>query len=241
MQHLDGKFRDMKKVFIGTPAYEGKVHVQYLTSMVDLCKLLELRGYTPVLRVLAGGSLLVADRNRILQMFWETEADYAVLIDSDLGFDPAAVIRLIDADKELSGGVYPSRDGASFNFRPILEESGKIVMCPDTLLLKMSYIPAGFMVMKRSALEKMRNCFPELYYSPKYRDNETKSAFCLFNTEVFEGEFWGEDYVFCRRVREAEIDIWVDPLIPFNHAGVMGSLISALTIDPEKAIENYGD
>jgi hypothetical protein len=57
----------------------------------------------------------------------------------------------------------------------------------------------------------------------------------LFALEVYEGEFWGEDYVFCRRAAEAGVDIWVDPMIEFNHAGIEGRLFDALTTNPEEA------
>ena len=32
----------MRKVFIATPAYDGKVHVQYAIALVDVSKLLEM-------------------------------------------------------------------------------------------------------------------------------------------------------------------------------------------------------
>lgn len=225
----------MRKIFIGTPAYDGKVHVQYAMSLLDTQKLLEMQGFEVMVRVPTCGSLLVADRNRLIQAFWESGADYMLCIDSDMGFDARAVIRLIRADKPISGGVYPSRDGKGFNFRPSLEEDGRISMCEDTKLLKMEYIPAGFMLIKREVIAKMRDHFPDLYYSPKDPRSDRESAFCFFNTEVWEGEFWGEDYVFCRHVREAGFDIWVDPLIGFDHAGVRGALIEALTEDKDKA------
>lgn len=225
----------MRKIFIGTPAYDGRVHVQYAMSLLDTQKILEMQGFEVIVRVPTCGSLLVADRNRLIQAFWESGADYMLCVDSDLGFDARAVIRLIRADKPISGGVYPSRDGKGFNFRPSLEEDGRITMCEVTKLLKMEYIPAGFMLIKREVIAKMRDQFPELYYSPKDPRSEKESAFCFFNTEVWEGEFWGEDYVFCRHVREAGFDIWVDPLIGFDHAGIRGALIEALTEDKDKA------
>lgn len=228
----------MKKLFIGTPAYEGKVEVQYAMALLDTCDLLRQNYIEPVVRVPVCGSLLVADRNRILQMFWESGADYLLCVDADLGFDPRAVIRLMNSGKDFTGGVYPGRKGNGFTFRPVTEPDGKIVMCPETKLLKMEYIPAGFMLLTREAISKMRNKYPELYYSPKDPRSQTESAYCFFNTEVWDGEFWGEDYVFCRRARDAGLEIWVDPLIEFNHAGVVGSLIQSLTTDKNLAQNN---
>lgn len=226
----------MKKIFIGTPAYDGKVHVQYALSLMDTDRLLRMHGFEVIVRMPVGSSLLVADRNRLTQLFWESGADYMLCVDSDLGWDPRAVLRLLEAQKDFSGGVYPSRDGKGFTFRPAQEKDGRIVVCPQTNLLKMEYIPAGFMLIKREVIARLRDRFPELYYSPKDPRSEKESAFCFFDTEVWEGEFWGEDYVFCRRAREVGVDIWVDPLIQFDHAGIKGALIETLTTDREKAM-----
>ena len=225
-----------KQIFIATPAYDGKVHVQYAMSLLDTYALLLINGFQPIVRVPTCGSLLVADRNRLLQMFWDSGAEYMLCVDSDLGWDPNAVIKLIKDDKEMAGGVYPSRDGQGFNFRPQTLEGGRIVVDTESKLLQMQYIPAGFMLLKRSVIAKLREKFPELYYSPKDPRSTAESAYCFFDTQVWEGEFWGEDYVFCRRVREAGVDIWVDPLIQFDHAGIKGALIESLTTDPNKAM-----
>ena len=225
----------MKKVFIATPAYQGKVHVQYALALKDTCTLLRMHGFEVTIRMPVGGSLLVADRNRLVQMFWDSGCDYMLCVDSDLGWDPNAVMRLIEADKDVSGGVYPTRDKSGFNFRPAVEPSGKIVMCKDTLLLQMEYIPSGFLLIKRNVIATLRDKYPELYYCPKDINSDQTSGYCFFNTEVYDGEFWGEDYVFCRRLREAGFDIYVDPLIEFDHAGTVGSLIQVLTTDKAKA------
>lgn len=226
-----------KSVFIATPAYDGKVFVQYAMSLLDTQKVLEMNGYETIVRVPVGSSLLVADRNRLVELFWQSGADYMLCIDNDIGFDARVLLKMLDSKKDFVAGVYPSRDNSGFNFRPVTEEDGRIVMCPETKLLKMQYIPAGFMLISRNVIETMRETYPELWYSPKDPRSQKESAFCFFDTEVWEGEFWGEDYVFCRRARQAGFDIWVDPLIEFDHAGVRGALIQALTDDKSKAMK----
>jgi hypothetical protein len=225
----------MKKVMIATPAYEGKVHAHYATSLVDTALVLAQNGYASDIRLACGGSLLVHDRNRILMAFMDSDSDYLLCLDSDLGWPPQAVLRLLQADKEMSGGCYPARVGGGFHFRPVFNENGSIAMDKETGLLKMAYIPAGFMMLKRSAIEKMQQHFAHTYYKPKDPRNKDTGGYMLFALEVYEGEFWGEDYVFCRRAAEAGVDIWVDPMIEFNHAGIEGRLFDALTTNPEEA------
>lgn len=222
-------------IFIGTPAYSGTVNVPYALSLAELICALTANNIkvTPCIRT--SGSLIVAERNRILEQFWMSDATHLLCIDSDLGFPSQAVFEMLKADKEFIAGVYPGRNTKGFIFRPVLNDAGAIVN--ENHLLKMESVPAGFMLLSRSCIEKMRNKFPELYYSPKDERCNTESTYCLFNTEVYDGEFWGEDYVFCRRAIEAGIDIWVDPLIQFDHAGTIGALSDILTNKPPELQE----
>src|SRR6185295_17991731 len=91
---------------------------------------------------------------------------------------------------------------------------------------------------KRNRLQKMIDFFPELYYEPKDESLKHTRGHCLFDTEIWDGEFWGEDYVFCRRARKCEFKIWIDPTIKLDHAGVCGAFIECLTDQPQNMKEN---
>ena len=229
-----GKQGGQANIFLATPAYDGRVHVQYAISLADTNLLLQSNGVPVQVRINTTGSLLVAERNRLTQAFWESDCTHMLCIDSDLGWPADAVKALIDHDEEFVAGVYPSRKEESFLFRPFANEDNSLIVSPKKLI-KMQYIPAGFMLIKRSAIEKMRNHFPELYFEPKHPESNASKGYCFFDTEVFEGEFWGEDYVFCRRARQAGVDIWVDPMIEFDHAGMRGMLANVLTNNREQA------
>lgn len=224
-----------RNIMIATPAYSGKVDIPYMLSFASTVGLLTPQGIKITPHIVASGSLLVAERNSIIEVFWESDATHLLCIDSDLGWPAEAVLAMINADKEFIAGVYPARDPLgkekTFLFRPVTTEEGNIVS--EKHLLKMNYIPAGFMLISRSAIQKMRDKFPELKFAPKIaQDYNPHAGYCLFNTEVWEGEFWGEDFVFCRRAREAGVDIWVDPLIQFDHAGTIGMLLDVLSQSP---------
>jgi hypothetical protein len=224
----------MTKVMLATPCYNGKVNVPYAVSLAETTFLLMKNNIPLMYNLTSSGSLLVAERNRILQMFMESDCTHLLCIDSDLGWQPHAVTSLLLKNKEFVAGVYPARelDNFSFTFRPVLKEDGAIE--GEDGLLKMEYIPAGFMLISRSALVKMQEKFPELYYEPKHESMKHAKGWCFFNTEVWGGEFWGEDYFFCRKAREAGVDIWVDPTIVFNHDGKVGMLLSALSDKPKE-------
>lgn len=224
-------------IMMATPAYSGQVNIPYTLSFANTFYALQSNGIKVTPLVVTSGSLLVAERNRLIEAFWQSDCTHILCIDGDLGWPPQAVLAMLEQDKEFVAGVYPARGKENtFTFRPALADDGRIIQ--EKHLLKMEYIPSGFMLISRNAIRKMRVHFPELYYEPKSVLNKTEAAYCLFNTEVYEGEFWGEDYVFCRRAREAGIDIWVDPLIQFDHAGTIGMFIDCLTSDPTKPPKN---
>lgn len=226
------------RVMIATPAYSGNVTIPYALSFAETVQALTAHGIEVQPLIVTSGSLLVAERNRLAQAFWESECTHLLCIDGDLGWPAQAVLAMLDAKKEFVAGVYPARgDQKCFLFRPVTNEDGTIVN--DNHLLKMQYIPAGFMLISRSVFAKMRDKYPELYYEPKDKRNNPEPGYCFFDTEVFEGEFWGEDFVFCRRAREAGVEIWVDPLIQFDHAGTIGMMTDCLKplkpLEPQEA------
>jgi hypothetical protein len=224
------------KVFICTPAFDGKVHVQYAIALSETVLFLAMNQIQTEFKISISGSLLCAERNRLTEAFMNSDCTHMMCIDSDLGWPYDAVKKLIDKDEEFISGVYPSRRDNQFMFRPAYNQDNSIVKSEKNLL-KMEFVPAGFMLIKRSAILKMRRYFPELYFEPKDPSSAASKGYCFFHTELRDGEFWGEDYTFCRMAREAGVDIWCDPMITFDHAGVKGALIEALTDDPEKALK----
>src|SRR6185312_5561069 len=145
------------------------------------------------------------------------------------GWPCQSVKGLLDHDVDFVAGVYPTRKDNLFLFRPVFNDDKSIVKHPIRPLLKMNYIPAGFMLLKREAVQKMIDSHQDTFFESKDPVSPIPNGYALFNTEVVGKEFWGEDYVFCRRAREAGIDIWVDPMIEFDHAGVRGMLAFVLT------------
>jgi len=226
------------KVFIATPAFDGRVHVQYAVALAETHTLLASHRIDIQVNINSSGSLLVAERNRLNKAFLASDCTHMLCIDSDLGWPAGAVKAMLDHDVDFVAGLYPARGEKNvFMFRPVYKED-KSIEKTEKNLLKMNYIPAGFMLIKRHVIERTTAHFSHLYFEPKHKDFKHENGYCLYNTEIVDGEFWGEDYVFSRRVREAGFEILVDPLIEFDHAGTRGALIHALSdIPPDKQKE----
>jgi hypothetical protein len=228
---------------IATPANDGNVKIPYLLSFASTVNLLVSNGIEVVPLVVRSGSLLVAERNRIVQAFWESDCTHLLCIDADLGWAPKAVLAMLSFEKEFVAGCYPARVKENiFFYRPYKNPDDSLIQDEKYKnLISMEYIPAGFMLLSKNAIKKMIDKFPELYYAPKHPENNDLPGYCFFNTEVWEGEFWGEDYVFCRRAREAGIDIWVDPFIQFDHDGRVGMLAETIIQNPKNQINTISE
>lgn len=220
------------KVFLATPAYTGQVHVQYALALADTQTLLASLGIQLVARINVTNSLLVASRNNLIEEFMNSDCSHILCVDSDLGWPCSVVPKLLEKDMDFVAGLYPSRKDRQFMFRPKYNADRSLVIS-EKQLIGMEYIPAGFMLIKKEAMQKLYDHHAHLKYAPKEGDGN--KGVMLFNTELIDGEFWGEDYVFCKRVREAGIEIWVDPEIQFDHAGVVGSFVECLTNDKSKS------
>ncbi len=219
----------MTKLFIATPAFDGKVNVSYACSLAETRLYLASHAIETVMRIHTSGSLLVRERNDLIKAFLESDCTHILMIDSDIAWNPVDVQRMINFDEDFVASLYPARGpDKCFLFRGIYGENKRMDVSKKGLL-EMEYIPAGFMLLKRCVLEKMQEHFPELHYMPKDASLAHTEGYCLFDTEVWDGEFWGEDYVFCRRARQAGFQIWIDPTIRLDHAGVAGAFMEALT------------
>lgn len=218
----------MIKLMIATPAYDGKLTAAYAISLAHTKSLLDLHGIEVEFRIHVSGSLLCAERNRLIKGFLESDCTHILCVDGDLGWPATSVLSMIKKNEDFIAGVYPTRADNMFLFRPVYLENGSIAYS-DKQLLEMNCVSAGFMLIKRSVFQTIADKFPERFFEPKIPEKCAQSGYLYFNSEIYDGEFWGEDYSFCNLARKAGIKIWVDPFIEFDHAGVVGMMASTLT------------
>lgn len=221
------------RVLVATPSYDHNVTHAYSAALAEMCCYMRAKNISVNSSLLVASSLLCKTRNTILSMFLQSDATHLMCIDADIGWPPDVVEVMLSFDKDIVCGVYPARDDKkdgknTYIFVPELDADNMCVT--DNHLLKALYVPAGFMLIKREAIERMIAKFPERYVESISNSNVGfDRMYVFFNTEIHDGKFWGEDYTFCRLAREAGNEIWVDPHIPLNHAGKVGKLVDELT------------
>ena len=106
------------KLAIGTPCYGGQCYVDYMESVMNTKILLkEMYGVECELILVKNDSLITRARNNIVARFLADETlTHLIFIDADIGFHPTDVIKLLKADKDIIGGIYPLKN---YNFGEI--------------------------------------------------------------------------------------------------------------------------
>lgn len=159
------------------------------------------------------GDDLAQGRNRAVQRFLATEAEWLWTVDTDMGFPPDTLDRLLSTAEETSGRV------VSVLYNIVVEEG------------RTPYgIPARAHTQPMAGVwNKPADGTAWAVHPKAVQAVDAVGAGCLLvHRSVFEdmyadGAWWsirpgmGEDFSFCQRLGEAGIPIWVDPNIPVVH------------------------
>ena len=208
-----------RKVFIAVPSYDGKIHVPTMNSLItDM--LMSNPGTKYTLRFNMGCCLVARARNLLVTAFMASDCTDLFFIDSDIGWQPGALHRLVSHPVDMVAGIYPKRTDRYTDF-PVMwpEGTSTITGHPVTGLVLAKGVPTGFLRITRKVIEKMIEAYPET----RHKDNDSampdKTCWALFDHEISDNTYWGEDYTFCRRWGRLGGEIWVDPNLTFEHVG----------------------
>ena len=235
-------------VFIATPCYGGQIGEPYLKAMTQLSILFKHHNLNFTLATIANESLVTRGRNTLVAMFLENPMyTHLMFIDADIGFNPNDIVKLLHRDKEVVTGAYPKK---SINWPAIHQMAGtyEADKCWDLAKHQAQYVinvkkqhreqeeipiieglipvldsGTGFMMIKRSCIDKLIEKFPETKYNndlntdPKYNPY----FYAIFDTMIDpeSKRYLSEDYTFCRRWQSIGGEIWMDPSIDLDHYG----------------------
>jgi hypothetical protein len=239
---LTGEQLTKTHLVIATPCYGGQVFQNYFMSIIKLIFLTN-QAQIPISFLVRGGdSLIPRIRNSIVaEVLANKSFTHLLWIDADIGFDPAAVIRLLGADLDVACGLYPLKklvwpdelpQGMSRAQFEAIYTHYPYNPVPDAKIDAEGFIevldaPTGFMMIKREVLEKMCDAYPGLKYTPDHmlgmegiKDAIHDHHYRLFDVMTEEnGRYLSEDYAFCRRWQNIGGKIHIDATSNLSHQG----------------------
>jgi len=204
------------KVMIVCPAYDGKMHVETVMSLIAEVIGMAAEGIITNVVAHPGNSIITRARNLLLMEFLDSDYTDIVFIDNDISWEAGKMLAMLKHDVDIVGGAYPVRcDPERYMIRYLEKE--ELWADEKTGLLEVEGIPGGFMRISRKALETMIEKNPELAYEELSAKN--KIAYRLFDFAQEGAYYWGEDMWFCRLARKCGLKVWLAPEIIFSHIG----------------------
>ncbi|NHN88228.1 hypothetical protein [Acetobacter conturbans] len=233
-------------VFIATPCFGGVVTQTYMQSIIGCMAAAQQHDIELTLSLVGNDALITRSRNTLLhQFFAQSDASHLLFVDSDIGFPPNAVPRLVAAGKDVVAGMYPLKDRYWDRLTTLLTEKGEPAETASlryvgesaalhehqhgTGLVKAGYAGTGFMLISRNAISRMIEAYPQTRYSridaPVGQDNSSAvtadAAYALFDCMIDPdtGTYLSEDFTFCKRWRDIGGDVWLDTGVELSHTG----------------------
>lgn len=209
-----------KKVLIGTPTHDSKLFVQYVNSILRETMLGVMEGVVIEPIFYCGMSDIALARNHLLTTFANSDADELVFIDSDEGWEPGAVLRIISHPVDIVGGtVRVKKDEEEYRVRWLPEEELVGIKISETqAIVEVEGLGTGFLrISKRAALKLIEEYKDTEFMWPESEDGK---CYALFRNGVLNGQYFTEDMYFCIKAREKGFKIYLDPDINFSHTGL---------------------
>lgn len=203
--------------------HPGHVSARFMDSVIDtlvadarrgsFSRIIERGGTTAC----GSGPRIANARNMVVQRFLLTEANWLLMIDTDMVFRPHDVQRLIEAadpeERPIVGGLCFG-GGRSDRIYPTMyrlvkpEDDGSPVQVIETYpsngLCGVDATGAAFLLMHRAVLEKMG----AEYAGP---------APWFVEGTVYHGLSFGEDWAFCMRAKQMGYPVFVHTGVKIGH------------------------
>ena len=238
-----------KSLFISTPMYGGICTGLYSRSMNQLLIAAAKYGIPITTHTSSNESLIPRARNYSVDLFLQSDCEYFMFIDADIGFgfkDVLNLLYLCNEDKySIIAGTYPKKEIAWEKVKAAVE-AGQADEDPNKLKfftadmvfntidaksfqidqpVEVSEIGTGFMMIHRSAFDKFKQAYPETSYIPDHvRDSNfdgSREINTYFHCEIDSESrrYLSEDYWFCRKMKKIGVSTWMCPWINLVHVG----------------------
>jgi cellulose synthase/poly-beta-1,6-N-acetylglucosamine synthase-like glycosyltransferase len=230
-------------IFVATPMYGGMCTGFFTQSLLAMSKVMKDNDIDMTFQAMFNESLIQRGRNALAHNFMKNESyTHLMFIDADIRFNPQDILKMIEEDKDIICGIYPKKEinwqgvanAASTNV-PVeywkhytgslvvnLVDYDGAVTVPIDKPVEIWNGGTGFMLIKRSALEHMKDKLPSYNNDVQILGSEIKDRITEFFACAIEPgseRLLSEDYYFCWKAREAGLKVYAAPWAQLGHFG----------------------
>ena len=208
-------------VYIAMPCYDS-VKINTMLSVIKLVQQLGKSGIVVGINTMKS-PLIHQARNYLTSVFLTTKYQYLLFIDSDVEFEPEAVLRMLVAKKRIICTPYRVKAAKldKHIYTVEFKDPKNIPMMPGGLV-ELEAGPTGLMLIDRVVFERIIKNHPELKITNPAIPNAQKSHVFYYNFFDFgfnDGYAMGEDVSFCRLARGNGFKIYANIESPTGHHG----------------------
>ena len=208
-------------VFIAMPCYDS-VKINTMLSVVKLIQQLGKSGIEVGIHTMKS-PLIHQARNYLTSVFLTTQYQYLLFIDSDVEFEPEAVIRMMVAKKNIVCTPYRVKSAdISQHMYTVEFKNPKNILVLAEGLVEIEAGPTGLMLIDRKVFERIIKNHPELKITNKATPKAEKSHEFYYNFFDFgfkDNYAMGEDISFCRLARDNDFRIFANIESSTTHHG----------------------
>ena len=221
------------------PCYDS-VKVNSMLSVIKLVQQLAKSGIECGINTYKS-PLIHQARNYLTSVFLTTEYTHLLFIDSDVEFEPEAVLRMLVAKKDIICTPYRIKAEAITKQLYTIEfKDPKAITILPGGLVEIEAGPTGLMLIDRGVFERIIKNHPELKLKNRaiYAPGESHEHYYnFFSFDFKDGYSIGEDISFCRLAKANDFKLFANIESPTVHHGYYawkGTFGDSMTSVPEK-------
>jgi len=207
------------RVHICMPCYGGMLTESCFMSYIKWANTCRQLGIDWTMETMTNESLISRARNTLTAKFlYNKESTHLMFIDADIGWEPWHLLVMLNAQKDVIGGLYPMK---SLPVKWCVNGFDGAEVSEDGTLQEVSKTGTGFMLIKREVFEKL-NAHPAT--KPFLNDIGLPAELnpfmkTYFDTAVRENRYYSEDWTFCENWRDLGGQVWIDKRVLLRHTG----------------------
>ncbi len=181
------------------------VHSQFSYCLAQLFKTTSELGIETFL-FYDSSTILLNQRERLLEQAKKVNSDYVLWIDSDMMFPSTTAVRLLEHNKDIVACNYTKRTKPlkTVAYTNLNDWNSWVPMEPQDELVKVEGVGMGCMLMKLDIFEKIQKPYFEFRYKEDTQD------------------YFGEDFIMLGKLREQGYDVYIDTVLSMDikHLGI---------------------
>jgi hypothetical protein len=230
-------------LFIGIPCYGGQMHVGCTNSLLNLVQQCTAHKIDYKFEFIYNQSIITLARNTIASRFMQSGFTHLLFIDADIQFEAADIIKMIQADKDIIGGLYSKKiidwhkiskcvaanktvDSLKYSTSDMavyfLDNIGSSESVDINEPLEVQYIATGMMLIKRCVFETMKEKYDVSTYDYQEYNHPDEKHYAFFDCEIKNNTYMSEDFYLCDRWRQVGGKIFAALWTKTVHYGSIG-------------------